>query len=230
MNADSEMSRMPMLRCVILVGLFIGIGTTPVNAAEAPGQGKQAKDYNDVLVFALGRYEPRATSPAPRGNGWLAIIGFERQYPSGLRFVADITAPRAKYDAPAISGGWFATVDDSMTLESAGANIGVAGAWRMGSAEVRTGASLGIYSSRMRVYVTKLGFIREWHDEKDTGVGSTVFLAMDFRTGPNSRFGLEARRLSLNADFGPLSNGRMAIGGNAWLFTYRHSFGTGAAF
>lgn len=229
MNAGSDISRVTMLVCVLLVVLFIGLSSTPVHAADAPGGGTQPKVYNDVMVFAFGRYEPRSTSPAPRGNGWLATIGGEREYPSGLRFGVDLTAISTKYNTPPISGGLFTVISDSMSLNILGASVGAAGVWRMGGVDMRAGASLGIYASRMTVYASTLGFPGSL-EEKDIGFGSTVFLAMDFRTSPNSRFGLEARRLSLNADFGPLSIGRMAIGGNAWLLTYRHSFGNGGAF
>lgn len=229
---DREISKVGLTisRCVATAGLIIGLCATPAYAADGRGGEVRADSYVNAIVFTFGRYYPRDAVPAPRGSAWAANLGLERQYQSGLRLGIDISLYHSKYDTPPVSGGPFTVVDDDMSLSTIGFNGTAAWAWRLGAAEARAGAGLGLYSSTMRAYATTLGF-PGWHDENDVNAGYSAFLALDFRTGPTSRFGLEARRLSLKADFGPLSNNnRLAIGGNALFFTYRHSFGPGAAF
>ncbi|MEW6646106.1 MAG: hypothetical protein AB1450_02775 [Pseudomonadota bacterium] len=196
------------------MALCILAGTTPMAHATS----------DDSYVFRIGKFEATDTTPPPKHTGVALGLGFERRQDSGLRYGIEVTANFSDYATPGtVYGGPFTVIDDTMMLTTVGVAGTLAQAYSTAAVDLYAGGSAGLYYANMRAHGSTLGFPGT-HDERDTGLGFSLFAGLEFPLGSESHLGLEVRRLFLDADFGPLSNGEMAIGGTAVLLSYRSKF------
>lgn len=203
------------------LGLLIA-GVQPAWADAAADRPISAT--RDTFVFGAGSFSPRDANPAPTGGRYAIYGRAQRHYPSGLHLGLDFLWTDAEYHTPAgLSGGAFTVISDTMNLMTAGLGATVGIGTELGPASLYAGIGAGLYFSRMTLTGSTFGFPGT-HEERDTGLGYGAYAGLDFKVGTRSRLGIEARHHALDADFGPLSNGRMAIGGTLMLLTYRHSF------
>lgn len=207
-----------------LLAALLLTGTAPTAGADAA-----AATANDSYVFRIGSFEATDTTPPPRHTGVALGLGFERERDSGLRYGVEISANFADYATPGtVYGGPFTVISDTMTLTTVGVVGTLAQTYAVAAVDLYAGGGAGLYYANMRAHGSTFGFPGT-HDEHDIGLGFTLFAGLEFPVGTQSHLGLEVRRLFLDADFGPLSNGEMSIGGTSIMLSYRGKLTTKTA-
>lgn len=85
------------------------------------------------------------------------------------------------------------------------------------------GGGLGIFRSTFRVTGQLFGFPGA-SEEKSNDIGLQLLVGASYRTAAGSLFGIEWRRLELDASFGQfVPGGKVALGGRSVLLTWRQA-------
>lgn len=196
-----------------------------VPAVGAPATGPAP---DDVYWFvSAGDFDPEETAGQLDNEGsssaLTAGVGLRRW--EHLALEAEFGAFTARYDRPPLpTSPPDVTFESRMRVSSAGLIGNAKTLYEFARATVYAGAGLGIFSAAAELEGTLFGFDAE-RIEDDTGFGYQLIAGGAFALGERSHFGIEYRRLELEADFGQLSAGKTDIGGDYVGLTFRRTFG-----
>lgn len=196
----------------VILGLVLAAAATPASAQYS----RQSPWYEGWL--AGGRIEAVNDGAASAG-----LAGQQSRYAFGvggaLRLtdytLLDFELPfyGQKFDAPL----GLATPDDLVSVKTRGIAFALRQVAPLGPLEVFMGVGAGWYESALNA--------RRNADEDeefvDTGPGYQVSAGINLVLDRQFALGVEARRLWLDADFGPATRGLADIGGRQFLLTLR---------
>lgn len=142
---------------------------------------------------------------------------------AGYRFQPNWTAELnvisldREYETPEWIRNFWGGVDEGMSLETRGLELGLRAMHTTRRWELFAGVGAGYYRSEMAVSGDLLGYPVDIENEKDSAAGYRVSLGADLVLR-HVRLGLEYRYLFLRGDFGELSGGDVDIGGQQTAF------------
>jgi opacity protein-like surface antigen len=194
----------------------------PVSGATlAQQEAGAAKPWS--FGIGLGGFDPDDGSGQLKNQSgqYSLFLDVAYRYSENVRFAFDMFADEQRFDTPAtVIAPFLGTLDGRARVSGGGFNAVAKFGMPMGRFEPYVGAAVGLYFNSMIVTGSVLGLPAR-AEEDDSGIGEQLLAGVNVRVSGNWSLGFEFRRTFLKADFGPLTDGEVDIGGDSYLLTAR---------
>lgn len=217
-----------MRRTAPALGVFVAVLLGNLARADSPSGGGSLRARSPAFSWmaAAGTYNADDNPGQLDGeHGQFGLSGglsYRMRPVFALDF--EFLAYSADYDAPPAPSGPFVTISDEYNLETTAILVTARVERPAGRLRPFAGAGAGLFLAEIKRRASFLGIPGISQSEKEAVPGLSLGAGLALALTSRGSITFEYRQLFVSADFGPMTGGRVDLGGSLVLAGYRHQF------